>query len=94
MVRILVLYHVRPGRRIWIGCFVDPSSKADQPVEYQSIAMPSIFHEFHVKAPAPRYALALSSFEVSHPGAAFSLAASGELQLRVGGKQNESRCLN
>ena len=77
MVRILVLYHVRPGRRIWIGCFVDPSSKAGQPVEYQSIAIPSIFHEFHVKAPAPRamrYALALSSFEVSHPGAAFSLA--------------------
>ena len=32
MVRILVLYHVRPGRRIWIGCFVDPSSKAGQPV--------------------------------------------------------------
>lgn len=44
--------------------------------------------------PPPRYALALSSFEVSHPGAAFSLAASGELQLRVGGKQNECRCLN
>jgi hypothetical protein len=42
-VRILVLYHVRPGRRIWIDCFVGPSSKAGQPVEHQSVVIPSIF---------------------------------------------------
>jgi len=71
MVRILVLYHVRSGRRIWIGCFVGPSSKAGQPVEHQFIAIPSIFHnEFHMKAPAPAPCAGIASFEVTHPRAA------------------------
>jgi hypothetical protein len=73
VIGILVLDYLRPGRRMLLDCFLHLSSKAGQPVEHPSVAIPTILeYEFHVKTSRPSHeALTLSSsLEATHHRAA------------------------